>query len=280
MASAAGAGMWGGAWGSAARQLGQAALILGQVAGTSFLIEDYVGFMTCAVGESMKPTFRAEGSIVFVSSWAQHRREIEVGDIVIAKSPTVPGQMVCKRVCGKGGDVVHTKSRFGTQLIRVPDHYVWLLGDNRDRSLDSRSYGPLPRGMIKGKVVFQAWPINERWGFVGSAGSWREEQARKEKQKEEERKKKREALMSKLANHFVAEESRDALDEPLPPAAAVPDVDQRLAAIDRRLHRTATDVHLRHHETLDEADDDDFPGGGKDDGAGEGESWSEGGHRL
>lgn len=38
-------------------------------------------------------------------------------------------------------------------FIRVPRGYVWVVGDNLSNSTDSRRYGPVPLGLIRGKIV-------------------------------------------------------------------------------------------------------------------------------
>jgi len=38
---------------------------------------------------------------------------------------------------------------------------VWLEGDNPENSTDSRTYGPVPQAMIRGKVFFKVWPLTE-----------------------------------------------------------------------------------------------------------------------
>lgn len=37
--------------------------------------------------------------------------------------------------------------------MQIPKGHVWLEGDNSARSLDSRSFGPIPYGLIKGRAV-------------------------------------------------------------------------------------------------------------------------------
>jgi inner membrane protease subunit 1 len=39
--------------------------------------------------------------------------------------------------------------------LQVPKGHVWLLGDNIDNSLDSRTYGPVPLGLILGRVCYK-----------------------------------------------------------------------------------------------------------------------------
>jgi signal peptidase I len=46
----------------------------------------------------------------------------------------------------------------------VPPHDYFMMGDNRGRSCDSRSWGPVPRANLIGPVVFRYWPLN-RIGF-------------------------------------------------------------------------------------------------------------------
>ena len=40
----------------------------------------------------------------------------------------------------------------------MPEGHCWLLGDNEDASRDSRTYGPLPMALIRGKVTAKIWP--------------------------------------------------------------------------------------------------------------------------
>mgnify|MGYP002764449672 CR=1 FL=1 len=46
-----------------------------------------------------------------------------------------------------------------TDLI-VPEGYIYVLGDNRPQSTDSRSFGCIPIDKVEGKVAFRFWPLN------------------------------------------------------------------------------------------------------------------------
>jgi signal peptidase I len=51
-------------------------------------------------------------------------------------------------------------------LAKVPDGHVWLAGDHRDHSADSRVFGPVPVGRIKGRawIALASWgPNGPRW---------------------------------------------------------------------------------------------------------------------
>ena len=43
--------------------------------------------------------------------------------------------------------------------IQVPRGMVFVLGDNRSNSIDSRKFGPVPESRIKGRVVLRLWPF-------------------------------------------------------------------------------------------------------------------------
>jgi len=135
------------------------------------------------LGESMRPQFHT--GQIFLVSRAAAPGSVHRGDVVLAK---VDGQSYLKRVyavggetvwvmqCGDGtSDYVLPKARvnkareaaarypgLGYVLeLEVPPGHVFLLGDARQNSYDSRHFGPVPVETIRGKVVvprlFQLW---------------------------------------------------------------------------------------------------------------------------
>jgi signal peptidase I len=49
-----------------------------------------------------------------------------------------------------------TTSDFAPVELKTDE--LWMMGDNRDRSLDSRSFGPIKRSTIVGRAIGRAWP--------------------------------------------------------------------------------------------------------------------------
>lgn len=104
----------------------------------------------------MEPTFHT-GQLVVAqpsSSWFFDVTDIKVDDIVIARDPTNPLQNVCKRVVGVSGHRIPVALR--DRFSYVPAGSLWLEGDNSVESRDSRTYGPVPLGLVRGRVV---WPL-------------------------------------------------------------------------------------------------------------------------
>ncbi|CAN6670980.1 mitochondrial inner membrane protease subunit 1 [Trichomonascus vanleenenianus] len=106
-------------------------------------------------GESMIPTINYTGDSVHVNKLCRRGRDCGRGDLIVASKPTDPSQRVCKRITGMPGDIVLVDPSAGDydRFIQVPEGHCWVTGDNLPESLDSRSYGPLPMGLIKGKII-------------------------------------------------------------------------------------------------------------------------------
>ena len=46
-------------------------------------------------------------------------------------------------------------------LVKIPANKYYLIGDNREVSLDSRVFGPVSKEDIKGKASIRIWPLNK-----------------------------------------------------------------------------------------------------------------------
>ena len=125
-------------------------------------VTTYVVDLTLCTGPSMEPTLNANSDLVLLDRVSPRLGRIATGDIVVADSPTRPGETVCKRVAAVAGERI--PGSFFADV--VPPGCVWLLGDNRRNSTDSRIYGPVPTGIVKGRVVLRVWPLDQARFFI------------------------------------------------------------------------------------------------------------------
>jgi len=117
---------------------------------------------------------------MFAVVWMNPASVANVGDIVCAtihiddtrsnKHHTIS---VVKRILGVGGDVIRNLDT--GSLVVIPKGYVWLQGDNVEKSRDSRHYGPVPEHDLQGVVQFQVWP---RIGRIPKLDNHRQSQTR------------------------------------------------------------------------------------------------------
>lgn len=105
----------------------------------------------------MEPTIYSN-NILLTEHFTPRYRNVDRGDIIIAKCPTNPKQYICKRVAALPGDLVRT-GFISTEV--VPRGHVWLEGDNSGNSFDSRAYGPVPQGLIRSRAIMKVWPPSE-----------------------------------------------------------------------------------------------------------------------
>lgn len=132
-------------------------------------------------GASMEPTLKQEDRLVL-----NRLAEPDVGDIVVFPDPDKKGELFIKRVIAKEGDklrikdgrlyingdeylesyISHSGDDFvlpvdGTgQMIEVPEGSLFVMGDNRNNSFDSRSFGFLPKDEVLGEVSMRFYPFD------------------------------------------------------------------------------------------------------------------------
>ncbi|KAL4957697.1 peptidase S24/S26A/S26B/S26C [Aspergillus filifer] len=130
----------------------------------TIILWENVFMFQASEGPSMYPTFSPRGDCLLVSKLHKYGRGIEVGDVVRFYHPHFLGANAAKRVIGLPGDYVCREGVLSEdvggegKMIRVPEGHVYVAGDNLPWSRDSRTYGPLPMGLINGKVIARIWP--------------------------------------------------------------------------------------------------------------------------
>ena len=133
--------------------------------------------------ESMVPTLKVWDRVL-INKLAYDLEEPERGDIVLFESPDGGEEPLIKRLIAREGDELELKNgelfvngekaeepylrrkscargmpktcAFGPKT--VPKDHVFMMGDNRTNSLDSRFFGPVPEENLIGEALFRFWP--------------------------------------------------------------------------------------------------------------------------
>ncbi|XP_010464530.1 PREDICTED: mitochondrial inner membrane protease subunit 2-like [Camelina sativa] len=110
-------------------------------------------------GDSMSPTMNPQKNsffddFVLVDKFCLKDYKFARGDVVVFSSPTNFRDRYIKRIVGMPGEWI-SSSR---DVVRVPEGHCWVEGDNKYSSLDSRTFGPIPLGLIRGRVTRVVWP--------------------------------------------------------------------------------------------------------------------------
>ncbi|RKP35102.1 peptidase S24/S26A/S26B/S26C, partial [Dimargaris cristalligena] len=104
-------------------------------------------------GPSMLPTLHVQGDWLAYDRISHRMGWLKPGDVVLCVSPSDPNRLICKRLLGMPGDrIIHDPRKSDSPTIEVPPGHIWIQGDNMGYSIDSRLYGPLPMGLLFGKV--------------------------------------------------------------------------------------------------------------------------------
>lgn len=142
----------------------------------TFLVVPVVAQVIRVQGDSMAPALLG-GQLLFVNRLAYRVEPLRYGDIIVFRSPKDSETILIKRVIALPGDQVSIERG----VVSVNDHYleesyvvergtatfgpaaieigtVFVLGDHRVVSNDSRVWGSLPVDNVIGRAEFSVWP--------------------------------------------------------------------------------------------------------------------------
>jgi signal peptidase I len=136
--------------------------------------------------ESMVPTLRI-GDRVLVNKFIYRFAQPERGDIIVFESVEGGGEDLIKRVVGVPGDKISVRGgrllvngepqrepyvykkypdRSSSAPTTVPEDHVFVMGDNRANSRDSRYFGTVPEKKIEGEAFLRFWPPDRIGGLL------------------------------------------------------------------------------------------------------------------
>ncbi len=134
---------------------------------------------------SMEPSFY-EDQFILVNKLAYRLGEPTRGEVIVFHNPGNLDEDYIKRVIGLPGDTIEVRDQtvfinnqvleepfdknpffdgetFGPQV--VPPNHLFVMGDNRANSSDSRRIGPIDESLIVGRAWLRVWPLN-KFGLV------------------------------------------------------------------------------------------------------------------
>ena len=134
------------------------------------------------IGPSMEDTFYTGHKVIITRLAGDYKQ----GDVVVLRKTTYGKDPIIKRVIAVGGQTVSINFMTGTVYVDgvaldepytkeptwtmedftapvyVPEGSIFVMGDNRNHSQDSRygRIGTVDTRYVLGKVIFQIWPVN------------------------------------------------------------------------------------------------------------------------
>jgi signal peptidase I len=146
----------------------------------SWLLRTFVVEARVIPTGSMLPTIQLQDRVMVDKFFFKYFDEIRQGDIIVFHPPPAAHSTedFIKRVIGLPGDTVEVKNHLvyvnGEQLsepylleqpdddfpaMTVPSDSLFVMGDNRNNSADSREWGFLPLKNVTGRTLFRYWPL-------------------------------------------------------------------------------------------------------------------------
>ncbi len=140
-------------------------------------------------GASMEPNFY-DHEYLIIDELSYRFHHPERGQIIVFRYPRDPSQFFIKRVIGLPGETVEVSNNQviisntdhpngvalqepyigerptnGKERITLGEDEYWVMGDNRDESMDSRSFGAVRRSAIVGRVWVRGLPLSRLGTF-------------------------------------------------------------------------------------------------------------------
>lgn len=146
----------------------------------AFFIKGYVFDIIQVSGTSMVPTLH-DSDRVAVEKISLYNDNLKHGEIIIFDPGSKGRGIYIKRIIGLPGDEIEISNGSvyvngkkleesylkpgtyteGDQKLTVPNDSIFVLGDNREVSEDSRYIGPIPIKNIKGHAILRVFPFNQ-----------------------------------------------------------------------------------------------------------------------
>jgi signal peptidase I len=143
------------------------------------LLHLFLAQSTIVYGQSMQPGYATDQRLI-IEKITYHFRSPQRGDVVVLRDPNGGPIPLIKRVVGLPGErVTVSQGRVyiddaplwepylaeptdgpGRSWV-VPPLQVFVMGDNRNNSRDSRSFGPVSVESILGHAIFRYWPLGQ-----------------------------------------------------------------------------------------------------------------------
>ena len=148
----------------------------------AFVIRYFIVELYLVDGPSMRPTLQSAERLV-VNKFIYRFRAPERGEILVFRYPKDPSRDFIKRVIAVPGDTIEikdgrvfvnqqlmkepyilSKTRGDYPLTTIPEGHIFVMGDNRNNSEDSRfaDVGFVPYELVKGKAMMVFWPWDQK----------------------------------------------------------------------------------------------------------------------
>lgn len=174
---------------SAAREIVEWVVTLGLAVGLALCMHTFVGRVVTIDGPSMQNGLW-KGEKVLIGKVEYDFSKPKRGDVVLTHFPGEEGDFI-KRVIALGGETVAIRGgsvyidgkkldepylpeaiTFDFDEVAVPEGSIFVMGDNRNYSHDSRDVGAIPLGMVEGRAYALVWPVGKFTKMTGYTGSF------------------------------------------------------------------------------------------------------------